>query len=131
MKNAFPSLKLGAFTIRLATILFLTAYTCLLASQSDGIDTNYDSPIVDANYPGGNIIVERIEGDTVFLHQDLRDTSGWWFYWNFRVRGAAGRTLTFKFTDGNPIGTLGPALSGDQGRSWTWLGTDSVRDASS
>ena len=79
-------------------------------------------PTIDCDYPGGNIIVESIEGDVVRLRQDPRDTQGWWFYWNFRVRGADGRTLAFQFTDKDPIGTRGPAVSTDGGLSWRWLG---------
>lgn len=82
---------------------------------------------VDADFPGGNIVVDSIVGDTVTLHQDLRDTAGNWFYWHFRVRGAAGRTLHFCFTESNPIGTRGPALSLDGGKSWSWLGTNAVK----
>ncbi|MFC1606474.1 M14 family zinc carboxypeptidase [Candidatus Latescibacterota bacterium] len=92
---------------------------------------------IDADYPGGNILVERIDGDTVFLKQDLRDTEGWWFYWNFRVRGAAGRTLTFNMDSGrNPTGALspicsrGPAVSTDGGETWSWLGLESENSAS-
>ncbi len=85
---------------------------------------------IDAQYPGGNIVVERIEGDQVYLRPDLRDTNGWWFYWNYRVRGAAGRTLTFQFTGRNPIGVRGPAVSTDGGRRWSWLGADKVKGAS-
>ncbi|UCG46253.1 MAG: hypothetical protein JSU94_12185 [Phycisphaerales bacterium] len=89
------------------------------------------SPIaIDANFPGGNIILERIEGDTVYLRQDLRDTQGWWFYWSFRVTNAAGRKLTFNFTHGNPIGVLGPAVSTDGGRQWAWLGAAAATDQS-
>ncbi len=85
---------------------------------------------VDANYPGGNIVVERMEGDTIFLRPDLRETQGWWFYWNFRVAGAQGRTLTFRFSGENPIGVRGPAVSTDSGRTWSWLGTDAVKASS-
>lgn len=85
---------------------------------------------VDADFVGGNIIVDRINGDEVFLRPDRRDTPRWWFYWHFRVRGAAARTLTFSFTDGNPIGVRGPAISTDGGRSWAWLDSDAVKDAS-
>jgi len=85
---------------------------------------------IDADFPGGNIIVERIEGDTIFLRPDLRDTSTWWFYWYFRVRGAAGRTLKFQFTGQNPIGTQGPAFSTDGGGTWSWLGSRAVQDSS-
>jgi hypothetical protein len=89
-----------------------------------------DRPVIDDQFPGGNIVVERFEGDRVELRPDLRDTQGWWFYWNFRVRGAEGRTLTFGFTGQNPIGVRGPAISTDQGRTWSWLGADRVQGAS-
>jgi len=75
---------------------------------------------IDANYPGGNIVVERIEGDTVHVRPDLRDTEGWWFYWNFRVRRAQGRTLTFQFGNPGPVGVRGPAVSLDGGKGWAW-----------
>ena len=87
-------------------------------------------PSVDCDFPGGNILVERIEGDDVYLHQDQRDTPGFWFYWYVRVRGAAGRKLTFHFTQGNVIGARGPAVSVDGGRTWSWLGMEPVRGAS-
>ena len=86
--------------------------------------------MVDADFPGGNIIVDRVEGDTVFLRPDLRDTSTWWFYWHFRVRGAAGRTLKFQFEGRNPIGTQGPAVSTDSGHTWSWLGPRTVKNSS-
>jgi len=85
---------------------------------------------VDADYPGGNIVFERIEGDHVYLHQELRDTPIWWFYWNFRVTGAAGRDLTFHFTNGDVIDLQGPAMSLDEGGTWEWLGSGSVSGAS-
>lgn len=86
-------------------------------------------PVIDADYPGGNIVVEKIEGDVVFLKPDLRDTRPglWWFYWNFRVRGAAGRTLHFRFNERNPFGLTGPAVSRDAGRTWSYLGPAAVR----
>jgi hypothetical protein len=81
---------------------------------------------LDCDFPGGNIIVERIDGDDVFLRQDLRDTEGWWFHWAFRVRGAAGRELTFHFTNGDVLGGMGPAVSVDGGLGWEWAGTGGV-----
>ncbi|MDP7289638.1 MAG: peptidase M14 [Phycisphaerae bacterium] len=86
--------------------------------------------VIDADYPGGNIIVQRIDGDKVDLKQDLRDTKGWWFYWSFQVRGASGRKLTFRFTNKNVIGTRGPAVSVDEGKTWSWMGTKSVKGSS-
>jgi hypothetical protein len=85
---------------------------------------------IDADYPGGNVVLDRVEGDHVFLHQDLRDTKGWWFYWGFRVRDAGARRLTFHFTNENVIGVRGPAVSRDAGATWEWLGTDTVRATS-
>jgi hypothetical protein len=95
-------------------------------------DTKPDGqpPRIDADFPGGNIIVERIEGDHVYLHQDQRDTPGFWFYWYFRVRGAAGRRLTFHFAEGNVLGVRGPAVSTDGGETWAWLGAESMDGAS-
>ena len=84
---------------------------------------------VDSNFPGGNIQVNSISNDIVHLQPDLRGTDGWWFYWYFRVRGAAGRTTTFHFDGRSPIGARGPAICLD-GRHWTWLGIDNVRDSS-
>ena len=79
---------------------------------------------VDADYPGGNIVVDKIEGNRISVHQDLRHTRGWWFYWNFRVRGAAGRRVEVRFTNRNVIGLCGPAVSADAGRNWSWLGAE-------
>ncbi len=93
---------------------------CLLAAAAEDVT-------VDAAFPGGNAIIEKVEGDTVVLHQDIRDTAGHWFWWHFRVRGAAGRTLTFRFTNGNVIGVRGPAVSLDGGKTWAWLGAAAVK----
>ncbi|MDR1270612.1 MAG: hypothetical protein LBK82_13905 [Planctomycetaceae bacterium] len=76
---------------------------------------------IDTDFPGGNIKVLGIDGDTVKLQQDLRDTAGSWFYWSFRIRGAEGRILNFVFTEG-VIGARGPAVSTDGGLTWRWLG---------
>jgi hypothetical protein len=112
-------------------LLKTAAAVGLLLLFCHGVAAGGNGPVaIDANYPGGNIVVERIDGDTIYLRPDLRDTEGWWFYWNFRVRGAAGRTLTFRFSGPNPIGVRGPAVSTDQGRTWAWLGAEAVQDAS-
>ena len=88
---------------------------------------------IDAEFPGGNIVVERTGADWAEVRQDLRDTEGWWFWWQFRVRGAAGRTLTLRHVlprDGAnrryPIERRGPAVSVDGGATWSWMGAESV-----
>ena len=77
---------------------------------------------VDADLPAGNIVVDGIDGDTVKVRQDLRD-SNMWFYWAFRGRGAAGRTLKCDFTEktgGGPVGVRGPVVSTDSGRTFSY-----------
>ncbi|MFW6169559.1 MAG: M14 family zinc carboxypeptidase [Planctomycetota bacterium] len=109
--------------------LLLVLVAGLLAIGEQGQAERTEAPdalTIDADYPGGNIIVDKVTGDTVHLRQDLRDTRGWWFYWNFRVLGAAGRELTFAFSGRSPIGVRGPAISRDKGKSWQWLGRESV-----
>lgn len=84
-------------------------------------------PVIDCSFPGGNIVFEGIDGDTVYLHQDLRDTSTDWFYWYFRIRGAGGRRLKFAFTRSRAIGAVGAGVSRDGGVTWVWTGRDCVK----
>ena len=84
---------------------------------------------IDTDFPGGNIQVVSINDNIIQLRQDLRDTEGHWFYWSFRVRGAAGRTLNFEFTNGSVISSRGPAVSTDGGFTWRWLGDLGFSDA--
>ncbi|MBL8796979.1 MAG: peptidase M14 [Planctomycetia bacterium] len=113
---------------RLAIPLLLSIWCSLYAASPCRADA--EKLQIDAGFPGGNIVVDKLDGDNVHLHQDLRDTAGDWFYWYFRVRGAQGRTLTFHFTKGNPLGVRGPAVSLDEGKTWKWLGAPAVRGSS-
>lgn len=79
---------------------------------------------LSGDFPGGNIVLESMDGDTARLRPDPRDTEGDWFYWHFRVSRAAGRTIRFEFTRGPAVGVRGPAVSEDGGVSWRWLGAD-------
>lgn len=88
---------------------------------------------IDAEFPGGNIVVVRTGPDWAEVRQDLRDTEGWWFWWQFRVRGAGGRRLTFRHVlprdpakGGFPFDRRGPAVSVDGGSTWSWMGAESV-----
>ena len=76
--------------------------------------------------PGAILSCEKIKGDSVYLHQDLRDTESDWFYWCFRLRRAEGRDLQFIFTKSRTIGVRGPAVSTDGGVTWRWLGNATV-----
>ena len=68
--------------------LALTRTACVLALGFSTIAVRATALRIDADFPGGNIIVDGIEGDTAFLRPNLRDTQGDWFCWAFRVRGA-------------------------------------------
>lgn len=97
------------------TFLALGLAACLSASAY----------VVDDKVPAGNIIVDKLEGDTAFVHQDQRGTMREsWFYWAFRVTGAAGRTVKFVFTDkgsgGGPVGVRGPLVSTDGGKTFSY-----------
>lgn len=85
---------------------------------------------IDSSFPGGNIVVESVTDSDVWLHQDLRDTDIDWFYWYFRVNGAAGRTVRFRFTTSRALGVRGPAVSLDSGKTWAWLGSEVLDDNS-
>ncbi len=88
-----------------------------------------DPPIITCDFPGGNILIDAVEGDTFHLRPDLRTTSEWWFYWLFRIRHAAGRTLRFRFTGPDPFTAMGPCASIDNGDTWRWLGRACVESA--
>lgn len=75
---------------------------------------------IDCAFPGGNIVIERIDGDRAFVRQDIRDTAEWWFWWAFRVSGAAGRTVTFHFTNGDVFAAPGACMSVDR-IHWRWI----------
>ena len=94
---------------------------------------------IENNFPGGNIVVDSIAGTTVYLHQNLNDVeTSSWFYWYFRIKGAAGKKITFKFIHPwgedrkylNVIGVRGPAISLDGGNTWAWMGANVVKEAS-
>jgi hypothetical protein len=106
--------------MRILTLSWLLGFVAIGAA---GLAAEPAEISIDADFPGGNIVVDRIQGDEAFVQQDLRDTSGWWFYWHFRVRQAGGRTVRFHFTNKGVFGTQGPCYSLDRGATWAWLGT--------
>ena len=79
-----------------------------------------DGVTIDTKLPGGNAIIEKLEGNKVILKQDLRDCSAPWFHWAVRVLGAGGRRLDFEFTDMRALSNRGAAYSLDKGRTWKW-----------
>ena len=101
---------------------------CLLVlTAADARSQDKTTMAIDTAFPGGNILVSKIEGDTITLGPDKRDSLLPWFYWYFRVTGASGRKLTFVFTKNN-VGARGPGVSLDAGKTWKWLGAEAVTD---
>ena len=84
---------------------------------------------ITKDFPGGNIIVKAVDGNTVYLEDELRDTDGFWFYWAFRCEGKKGETVHFVFDmEGHELlGYYGPAISRDF-ENWEWLGTTTDRN---
>lgn len=82
---------------------------------------------IHQNFIGGNIRIEKTDGNTIYLNNELRDTTEDWFYWAFCAEGCAGQTITFRFPQ-TRLGYYGPAVSHDL-TNWTWLGKGEEADA--
>src|SRR5690606_22742303 len=79
-----------------------------------------------SDFPGGNIVVNKISADTVWLKPDLSFTEGKWFYWYFKVSGISGRQVTFKFEQNDVFAKYGPAYSINNDANWKWYGENRV-----
>ncbi len=77
---------------------------------------------ITQNFPGGNIDFIKMEGDTVYLKNQMRDSAGEWFYWAFCVTGASGKTLKFVLGHEHRVGYYGAAVSRDL-KHWEWSNT--------
>ncbi|MBL8994229.1 MAG: hypothetical protein JNM63_12880 [Spirochaetia bacterium] len=82
--------------------------------------------LIRSDFPGANIVVEKIEADKVTLRPDLRDTTTPWFFWRFKATGPVGKETFFSFEGMGCLSSLGPAVR-KSGTPWTWLGGQSVQ----
>ncbi len=105
MRYSFPTF---------ATILMLVGFVYKANAQQSPVS-------ISASFPGGNITVDSIRGNTVYLRPDLRDTGQDWFYWYFAVTPAKTDSITFRFNKPNCMTVSGPAVSTDKGKTWKWL----------
>ncbi len=93
---------------------------------------NPEPALIDVNYPGANVRVlsttqpSSTEPRRITLAPDQRhmQPGQTWFYWSFRTRDTTGFTAVFNSAD--HIGLRGPAVSYDQGKTWAYLGANSV-----
>ena len=108
MNNSFS-------TFLLILPVFLTHALCLNAADIK----------INSSFPGGNIVLSKIEGSTVYLNPDLREGQPW-FYWNFEAEVTKPGKYTFNLGKPQKIGVQGPAFSVDHGKTWQWLGTSNV-----
>ena len=87
-----------------------------------GLLADTSSIKVDTDIPAGNGEVCYVRGDEVCIRQEQRD-SPWWFYWAFRIRSAAGKTVKVVFHPSykeGPVSAMGPAVSCDKGKTWKY-----------
>ena len=101
---------------------------CLFATiafaLSTAISCTSDKVVIDTELPAGNIVFERMVGDTVYVHQQLRGSKKAWFYWAFRAKGCQGKRLTFVFTKSFALCERGPLVSLDKGKTYEYLAED-------
>ena len=79
---------------------------------------------VDADFAGGNVVIDKISSDTVYFRPDLTGTQGKWFYWYFRATSDEPQTWYFKATQNNILTSLGANYSKDGGYTWQTIGPD-------
>lgn len=114
-------------------IIFAVLAIVVLISTADAADG--DAVALRSDFPGGNISVTKIEGNTVHVAPDLRGDRPW-FYWCFEAIAAKPGVVRFVFPEkvigfkDGAIGFQGPAISSDGGKTWKWMGTDTVTGSS-
>lgn len=85
---------------------------------------------ITSDFPGGNIVINKISTDSVWLAPDLSFTQGEWFYWYFKISGISGKTITFNFDQKNVFTKYGPAYSINNDYSWKWYGENRITNNS-
>lgn len=121
----------GRMSAILVLCLVLAAPRLHAQSSSEPADESRPKAVgirIRADFPGGNVLVKRIDGSTVHMAPDLRGGRQW-FYWNFasEIEQPGRVTFVFPADAGAQIGMNGPAVSLDDGTTWNWLGMDNVR----
>ncbi len=93
-----------------------------------GLTFSQAEPVISSDFAGGNIIVVKTTGDTLWLKPDLSETEGEWFYWYFKVSNISGKEIFFQFMLDNQFTAYGPAYSINNNNNWKWYGENRVHD---
>ena len=101
-------------------VLLIGLLSTLLLASCGGEKKNPELQIT-ANFPGGNITVDSIQGTTAYLQPDLGDTDHPWFYWYYAVKSNQSDSVRFVFDTKDCLTIKGPAVSRDGGKTWSWL----------
>ena len=76
--------------------------------------------VIHKNFLGGNIEFQKREGNTIYLKNEIRDTTQDWFYWAFCVEDAEAGEFVFDLVDRYRVGYWGAAVSSDL-KEWKWV----------
>jgi len=125
----------GEPVLKVLLACFLLAVT--FAASSMGADAERDEARITINteFPGGNVLVQKNAGATVYIAPDLRGHQPW-FYWYFEATAARPGRVSFVFSaelsgpEPLPVGMQGPAVSLDLGKTWRFAGADHVKENS-
>ncbi|MBQ7040428.1 MAG: hypothetical protein IJN39_07665 [Clostridia bacterium] len=83
--------------------------------------------VIDESFSGGNVLVDGMKQNTIYIRPDLSDTSADWFYWNFKATSDIDRTVTFIIDGKYIISASGVAYSYD-GENWDYISESAYKD---
>ncbi len=114
--------------MRLRSFIAISLHPAHFGAMDKRLTDMIPSAPLTADYPGGNIVIEKMMGNTVWLSPDFRGMQEGcrWFYWSFRARNRT--PLCVVFSHRNYLGARGPAISRDGGRIWKWLGREGISE---
>ena len=103
------------------------AYLSIISTKKTVVPTEpevdkMEDVTISTDHPGGGVKVKEKKEGVVTFEPDMTghdNSSGHWFYWNFKATSTTDRTVTFK-TDDNYYGDSGPLYSTD-GENWDYL----------
>jgi hypothetical protein len=108
--------------------IFFTIVFFVVSLFFSGHVKGQDKIEISSDFPGGNIVINKISQDTVWLKSDLSFTEGDWFYWYFKASNISGKKITFCFEQKNAFTKYGPAYSLNNDYTWKWYGENRIEN---